>query len=542
MKKRFATILLALVMCLSLLPTAAFAAQSFEKTYFPGGKISTPKAPYLVYEKNDTYGDAISMWYNPSEELRALNAAYDRYLESGKEYEDYFGVYEYNISIQIDAKIDNGSWQYTSDWDNNDWSGLDNPHYLAYRTCCRPDSSAFLAELTLSDLHYLGDDAYEPAFLSPIVYTSHNEYGEDTYHYDLSGHTLSVRYRYAVCISPEYGEYDMVFSDWSPVTSIGKNSNQKTHTAPTSLAAPVLSDFSIVKHDNGGTSGKYFVNIPDSVYDAVLYCEADRDAFEPMYLQAQMRVNGGAWADVYTANPCDLWDGYRSASPDGEKLKESDAVEVRVRIESDFLGMVSPWSNIVGTNTTYQASIWAQNEIQQADAIGLIPDCLVGADLTKNITRAEFAAVSVKLYEAITGKTATATAPTDRFTDCKDAEVLKAVALGITNGTGDGSTFSPNVTLNRETAATMLTRTYKTALGIDTLSFTMPAKFADDAKISSWAYESVYFMAANGILKGGDGNKVMPQNYDNSVKVLDYANATREQALLMAFRVVDNLK
>lgn len=187
-------------------------------------------------------------------------------------------------------------------------------------------------------------------------------------------------------------------------------------------------------------------------------------------------------------------------------------------------------------------SSWALGEMGKAEKLGLIPDCLIDADLTKNITRAEFAAVSVKLYEAITGKTATATAPTDRFTDCKDAEVLKAVALGITNGTGDGSTFSPNVTLNRETAATMLTRTYKTALGIDTLSFTMPAKFADDAKISSWAYESVYFMAANGILKGGDGNKVMPQNYDNSVKVLDYANATREQALLMAFRVVDNLK
>lgn len=42
------------------------------------------------------------------------------------------------------------------------------------------------------------------------------------------------------------------------------------------------------------------------------------------------------------------------------------------------------------------ASQWALAELAQADALGLIPDVLRGADLTAPITRAEFAAVAVK--------------------------------------------------------------------------------------------------------------------------------------------------
>lgn len=550
MKKRMISIVLTIVICLSLLPTA-FAAQSFESTYFPDGKISTPNAPYLVYWQNDSWGDIIDIWYNPSEELRALNAAYELYLESGEACEDYFGVYEFNVSMQIDAKIDDGAWQYTSDWDNFDWSGLDDPYYLAFRTICRPDSSVFLADMTLSDLFYLKDNAYDLAFLAPIVYTSPDEYGEETYHYDLSGHTLSVRCRYAVCISPESGEYDMVFSDWSPVTSIGRNGNQKTHTAPTSLAAPVLSDFSVVKNEDGGVGGKYFVEFPDSVYDAVLYCEADQDAFEPMYLQAQMRVNGGEWTDVYTANPCDIWDGYRSAAPDGEALKESDAVEVRVRIESGFLGLTSPWSNIVGTKTTYQAHEWAQGFIEDADEMGLIPDCLVGQDMTQKITREEFAALAVKVYEKMTGNTSVA--PGAAFADCTDAEVLKAVAIGITNGTDSAKNlFSPNAYITREQCAAMLARAYKaSAFAGWTLAddasfndrfragFTMPEKFADDAKISAYAKDSVYFMVANGIINGVGDNLFAPVG--DTTKGDAYGMATREAAIKIAVGMVDNL-
>jgi len=209
-------------------------------------------------------------------------------------------------------------------------------------------------------------------------------------------------------------------------------------------------------------------------------------------------------------------------------------------IDFSQFGVTAAWEN---------SHSWAQAELQQADALGLIPDSLKGADLTLPITRAEFAAVSVLTYQAMTGETATPVA-TNPFKDTTDEMVLKAVNVGITNGTGDGTTFSPGMILNRETMSTMLTRVYKKATlpgwtlatdGQFKLDYTKGNTFADDQSISPWAYESVYFMAANGIVKGGDGNKFFPNDPPGTAEALQAANATREQALMMAARMVTNL-
>ena len=46
------------------------------------------------------------------------------------------------------------------------------------------------------------------------------------------------------------------------------------------------------------------------------------------------------------------------------------------------------------------------------------------------------------------------------FKDTKDVEVLKAYNIGVTDGTAPDK-FSPDLYLNREQAATMLTRVFK---------------------------------------------------------------------------------
>ena len=46
----------------------------------------------------------------------------------------------------------------------------------------------------------------------------------------------------------------------------------------------------------------------------------------------------------------------------------------------------------------YQCSGWALDEVRQADFLGIFPESLRTADLTKPITRAEFAGVSVNTY------------------------------------------------------------------------------------------------------------------------------------------------
>ncbi len=202
---------------------------------------------------------------------------------------------------------------------------------------------------------------------------------------------------------------------------------------------------------------------------------------------------------------------------------------------------------VSGLNTKAISSSWAETEVQLAEQYGLVPDVLLGADLTQPITRAEFAAVAVKVYEKLK-KTAAMVGTQNPFSDCSDPDVIRAYNLGIVNGVG-GTRFAPDQLLTREQAATMLTRSFKRAtltgwtLPNDSsfpLVYDMPAPFADDATISGWARDSVYFMAANGIIQGNNG-KFMPRAITPAEEAVGYAQATREQALLIAVRMVNNL-
>ena len=193
---------------------------------------------------------------------------------------------------------------------------------------------------------------------------------------------------------------------------------------------------------------------------------------------------------------------------------------------------------------------WAQNErvIEKAIEMEIFPDRLKGQDLARPITRAEFAAVAVLLYQNLTGKTAVPTSPSP-FTDTSDPEVLKAHRLGIIQGLS-ATRFAPNDRLTREQMAAMMTRTLKTAYiddwtlandGNFALNYTMPQQFNDHALIGAWARESVYFMASHGIIQGSGGN-FRPRAASTTEAAIAAATSTREQALAIAVRMVENLK
>lgn len=195
-----------------------------------------------------------------------------------------------------------------------------------------------------------------------------------------------------------------------------------------------------------------------------------------------------------------------------------------------------------------KSSDWAGTTVQKAEELDLIPGILKGADLTKPITRKEFAAICVKLYEKLSGELATPAA-TNPFTDTKDAEVLKAYNADITSGIS-ADKFGPDIILNREQAATMLTRVFKKVFvpgwtlkedGKYSFNYTMPPKFADDAKISEWAKPSVYFMVSHGIIGGVGNNTFAPRATTTQEEATGYASATREQALAISLRIFENL-
>lgn len=193
---------------------------------------------------------------------------------------------------------------------------------------------------------------------------------------------------------------------------------------------------------------------------------------------------------------------------------------------------------------------WAKDEVTAADSLGLIPDTLYGKDLSQPITRAEFCAVALQLYENL-AKTEVPYAPS-HFTDIAgnpDANsIARAAALNITVGTSP-TTFSPQENISREQLVTMLTRTVKKYLypnwtfATDAsypLDITGVKAYADDKAISDYARESVYYLTKLGVVGGVGNNTFAPKAITSAQVATGYATATREQALLIAVRLYTN--
>lgn len=179
----------------------------------------------------------------------------------------------------------------------------------------------------------------------------------------------------------------------------------------------------------------------------------------------------------------------------------------------------------------------------------LIPPELQNKDLTSDITRLEFCAVAVQLYEQMGGPVLDAGSLSTPFTDTGADVVRKAYALGITNGVS-ATKFDPYALISREQLATMLTRVYKALNlpgwtlendGAYSLDYSGVTPFEDDAYISAYAKPSVYFMVKNQVIKGMTEKTFAPRNVTTYEQAIGYANASREQAIIMAVRMFKKL-
>lgn len=179
------------------------------------------------------------------------------------------------------------------------------------------------------------------------------------------------------------------------------------------------------------------------------------------------------------------------------------------------------------TNGGATVSAWALESINKAEASNLVPIHLMGSDMTKSITRSDFAAVAVKLYESLANQTVSPVW-NNPFADTNDVEVLKAYSLGIVNGTSL-TTFEPNSLVTREQAAVMLTNVYA-VLG-HKVPPVQTTNFADNNSVSAWARDAVAFMSSKGIVNGVGNNMFDPKG-----------NASIEQALIISYRAMNAIK
>jgi len=164
-----------------------------------------------------------------------------------------------------------------------------------------------------------------------------------------------------------------------------------------------------------------------------------------------------------------------------------------------------------------QPSSWAVEQVSAAISAGLVPQNLQ-SNYAQAITRAEFSALAVALYESINGEITGRVS----FEDTTDINVEKAAAIGVVSGVGNNM-FAPDTHLTREQAAVMLSR-LTTVLGRPLAS--QPPTFADNSSISSWAIEGVGQIQAAGIMGGVGDNRFAPQD-----------PYTREQSIVTIMRL-----
>lgn len=492
-------------------------------TAFAAGTPPSSINPPLNFAAANRMGGTVECTLSAPDDLRALMDQTEK--ERG---------YGLKILGQVDFKVDNGGWHYTSDWDNPKTFIKYTLNY--YNSLTGGTGGYYLGKQDLVFKNMFPDDTNVPVHAG---FTSWDWY---------KSHTMTLRARFAL----DFYNGNIVFSDWSAeyVFSAGSKMDYKkimNENAPTILSSKI---------ETRGVN-----NVPWVVLQLAQHPDATQ--------MLNAASGNSMWTEIWLRKAGDTDFKYMKGADarfSQEKISldvsayfeknlasyDTQAYEVKVRYKIDerayeqsgvtnYNLLYSPYSNTLAYNMPAWtgASNWATAELQKASDMGLIPDILKGQDMTKNITREEFAEVSLLMYEKASGITNSTPVSPNPFIDTTNPQILKAFKLGIVKGVSN-TEFKPKSLINREQVAAMLTRTIRLIAPDADYSTTGAPAFSDRKDISGWALNDCLYIAKIGIIKGTDG-KFMPRAVSDAQKALGYANTSREQALAMSVRTVNKI-
>lgn len=148
-------------------------------------------------------------------------------------------------------------------------------------------------------------------------------------------------------------------------------------------------------------------------------------------------------------------------------------------------------------------SSWAQEGVAAAQNAGLAPSSLSNSAASGSITRAEFCAVALNAYKAVSGK-AVYVSGKKPFEDCSDPNVTAAYLLGIAKGRTNGN-FDPDAKISREEMCTMFNNILSPLpISKQPRSPVMPASrnYPDVGMISDYAMQPVVTMVDHSVING----------------------------------------
>ena len=437
------------------------------------------------------------------------------------------------ILYELDFKINDGPWKFNKNWDG-----------------------VIVEEGVISYYENLYDKMNVVGFHNNIAHDERNAIDLPIFpwnlgveSFDLQNNTYSFRFRYVYeyeAEDPATGEwgYKVITSPYSEIASIGKSQGG---AIPDKLETPSNLAGELKTRENGQPYFRFTFKIPQSVEDA--------NKVTQVWTKLDWKIGSGKWAtEVAGVEPFEKVDRMLTDNLEVDPIDEGGWEEVDIKKNTYYFrayfelqkpdGSIvrSPFSNIVeiGTPAFYSgASDWAKPELQKAYDLGLIPAILKGADMSKPITREEFAELAVVLYEKVTGKKSTPVSP-NPFTDTTNPQILKAYNLGITAGTSQ-TTFSPKVLINREQCATMLFKAIKAIHPQGDYSVAGVKDFPDQKHISSWAVEATKYMSKMGIITGDAQGNFMPKATTPAQEAAGYGMAAREQAIALSLRTHEKM-
>lgn len=203
--------------------------------------------------------------------------------------------------------------------------------------------------------------------------------------------------------------------------------------------------------------------------------------------------------------------------------------QLTIRVLSLLLTLVLIMGMIPTAQAAYTLDPWAMEEVGKMDQLGLIPDSLLKADLTKNITRLDMCRIAVRCYEYLTGRSI----PQPNlhpFPDTTDPDVEKAQWIGLVDGRADGK-YYPGDTLNRVEFFAFAGK-FLEAVGypITDSDYADLSGFQDVGSVPPWSTDFVKLAVGMGLVKG-------TSTTTPTLSCFDLTSA--QQALCIFYRVSD---
>ena len=514
MKKRFFVLLLTAIMLLTMIPLSA-AASSIPTSIKAPGSLIASETEY-----------ATELFFSVDSELL-------KFIDDEQTDHESLGINSIDHTAQIDWKLNDGAWHYTSDWD-------DLSEYYEYDSGIYASTGYLSGETThnvsIFDLRNdVGEKTTLQTMLGNAMIKGVDESGYDN-RIDLANNTFSLRVRLMLSYyDQEDSEVVFILSPWSEVLTYGKGG--ASLEKPTRLEKPTISNPVVGKNPDGSPKISFTSITPKQVQDADNYIKA-KD-LKNIEVQNQINVNNTGWIE---ANAGTWWLGSETRSFDAPKTYDDgkviviDKSYIQIRTRYVYEGganvgaLQSEWSNVLSVNSPAysSASPWAEGELDQAAELGFITDSIKGK-MNDPITREEFAEVAVNFYEIVTGKKAEVH-PTKTFKDTTNPEILKAFNLGVTAGAGDGTIFEPKGKLLRQQMAAMITRTLTACFEPVTKEYIDNdvkgvSDFKDQAGFLAYGINPAKFMAKYKITVGDGKGSFGPND-----------TCTREQAVMFLLR------